>query len=239
MVARSPSTSLGTLTGPIFVTVFAVQLVTAVGNSGLQSVLPAIGRQIGIPDPLVAAIFSLSALLWTVSAPFWARVSDTRGRKPMMLLGLFGYAVSMTGCATVVWFGLQRVLAPLVVFAGFALLRAIFGLIGSAATPASQAYVADRTPPEARTEALSQLAGAFGLGTIAGPAIAPIFVLAVVGLAGPMFAFAALALLVLAAVWRLVPERRPPSAFVADPALPFSPAEKRPGLWRDPAVRRS
>lgn len=239
MAARTPSVSLEALTGPIFVTVFAVQLATAVGNSGLQSVLPAIGRQIGIPDPLVAAIFSLSALLWTVSAPFWAKVSDRRGRKPMMLLGLAGFVVSMSGCAAVVWFGLHKLLAPLLVFGGFALLRAIFGLIGSAATPASQAYVADRTRPENRTEALSQLAGAFGLGTIAGPALAPIFVFGVLGLSGPMFAFALIAILVLLAVWRLVPEGAAPDASTAavGPAPAVAARDRSPGLWRDPAIR--
>ena len=232
---------LEALTPLTFVVVFAVTLATAMGNSGLQSVLPAIGRQIGIPDPLVAAIFSLSALCWTVSAPFWAKVSDRRGRRPMMALGLAGFAVSMTGAACVVWLGLNKWLAPLAVFAGFALLRAVFGLIGSAASPASQAYVAERTSPEKRTDALSQLAGAFGLGTIAGPAIAPLFVLGVVGLAGPMFAFAAMAVVVLLAVLRFVPEARAPGAAPPSAAEGLAPSPERqgrsPGLWRDPAIR--
>jgi predicted MFS family arabinose efflux permease len=59
-----------------FAIIFSVSLVTAMGNTGMISVLPAIGRSIGIPDPMVAAIFSLSALLWAFSSPFWARASD-------------------------------------------------------------------------------------------------------------------------------------------------------------------
>ena len=42
---------------------FAVSIVVAVGNTGLLSVLPAIGREIGIPDPMVAAIFSWNVLI--------------------------------------------------------------------------------------------------------------------------------------------------------------------------------
>ena len=76
-----------------FAIVFAVMMAVAAGNSGLQSVLPAIGREIHIPDPLVAGIFSLSALLWTLSAPVWARASDRRGRKPLIALGLGGFVV--------------------------------------------------------------------------------------------------------------------------------------------------
>ena len=234
--------SPGSLSRRAFAIIFAVSFAVAAGNNGLQSVLPAIGRQIGIPDPLIAAIFSLSALLWTFSAPFWARVSDRRGRKPMIALGLAGFAVSMTGCACVVLAGLHRLAAPMVVFGGFALLRAIFGLVGSAANPASQAYVAERTRAGERTEAMAQLAGATGLGTIAGPAAAPLFVLPFVTLSGPMFFFAFAALLILIVVWKGVPESpgapvRAETAEVVDAGEIERPhAGRRGGLWRDPRI---
>ena len=244
-----PGAAPGRLSRRAFGIIFAVSLATAAGNTGLQSVLPAIGRQIGIADWLIAAIFSLSALLWTVSAPIWARESDKRGRKPLIALGLAGFVISMTGCALVVLAGLHRIVAPLAVFAGFTLLRAVFGLIGSAASPASQAYVADRTEGEARTESLSQLAGATGLGTIAGPAIAPLFVLPFITLSGPMFAFALGAAAVLGVTLRFLPERRKPAVFMRPKFLTRSgrlvappdigavgaPGADR-GLWRDPRI---
>src|SRR5689334_23256490 len=71
-----------------FAIIFGVSMATAMGNTGLISVLPAIGRSIGIPDFMVSGIFSLSALLWAFSSPFWARSSDRYGRKPLMMLGL-------------------------------------------------------------------------------------------------------------------------------------------------------
>ncbi len=191
--------------------VFAVMMAVAAGNSGLQSVLPAIGREIHIPDPLVAGIFSLSALLWTVSAPVWARASDRHGRKPLIALGLAGFVVSMTGCAMVVLSGLHHLMGPMLVFAGFAGMRSIFGLIGSASNPAGQAYVADRTSKEERTDALATLAGAFGVGTVLGPAIAPYFVLPGVSFSGPMFAFAVTALICLVVVMRFLPPSEIPS----------------------------
>ncbi len=191
--------------------VFAVMMAVAAGNSGLQSVLPAIGREIHIPDPLVAGIFSLSALLWTVSAPVWARASDRHGRKPLIALGLAGFVVSMIGCAIVVLAGLHHLMGPMLVFAGFAGMRSIFGLIGSASNPAGQAYVADRTSKEERTDALATLAGAFGVGTVLGPAIAPYFVLPGVSFSGPMFAFAITALVCLVVVLRYLPPSEVPA----------------------------
>ena len=56
-------TSTPALSRAAFLIIFAVSFAVQAGNLGLQSVLPAIGRQVGIADPLIAGIFSLSALL--------------------------------------------------------------------------------------------------------------------------------------------------------------------------------
>lgn len=215
-----------------FSLLFAVSIVVAVGNTGLLSVLPAIGRQIGIPDPMVAAIFSLSAILWAAGSPFWARQSDVRGRKPMIMLGLAGFAISMLLCGFVVTAGLHRLAPPMVIFVMFLLARALFGLIGSASNPASQAYVAERTSRDERTQSMAMLAGAFGLGTVIGPAIAPLFVLPFVTLAGPLYGFAAIAFVTLVLVHRMLPENgKPKEEMGRAPRVTGGPA-----IWRDPRV---
>lgn len=196
---------------------FTVLLVVAAGNTALQSVLPAIAREIRIPDMLVAIIFSFSALLWTFSAPYWARQSDVRGRKRLMLIGVAGFGVSMLGGAFVILAGLKGLLLPVVTFALFAALRSLFGIFGSAANPASQAYVAARTASHERTNSLATLSSAFGLGTILGPAVAPFFVIGMLGLAGPLFAFAAIAVVVLVTVRRYLPDDDPTNAPMVDP----------------------
>jgi MFS family permease len=219
-----------------FAIIFGVSIVTAVGNTGMQSVLPAIGRSIGFPDFLVAAIFSLSALLWAFSSPFWARQSDRGGRKPMMIIGLSGFLVSMVCCGAVVSAGVRHLATPIVIFGLFLLSRALFGLFGAASNPASQAYVAERTHRDERTQAMAGLAGAFGLGTIVGPAIAPLFVLPVVGLAGPMFAFAIMAAGMIVVVARGLPEARgAPAVDTVDEQIPGGAVKGRPML-RDPRL---
>lgn len=224
--------------GP-FAILFGVSVATALGNTGMLSVLPAIGRQIGIPDAMVAAIFSLSAVLWALTSPIWARQSDLRGRKPLIMLGLSGFCISMILCGIVVSAGLHHLAPPMVIFVLFLLSRALFGGIGSAANPATQAYMAERTSRQERTQTMATLAGAFGLGTVVGPLLAPLFVLPVVGLAGPMFAFAAIAAIMLAVVRRGLPETFKPGRGDTPPrrkiGLPWR--GESAALWRDPRLK--
>ncbi|MDO1557957.1 MFS transporter [Brevundimonas sp. 2R-24] len=213
-----------------FVILFAVNAIAAAGSTALMSVLPAIGREFGLSDTLISAAFSLSALLWALSAPYWARLSDTRGRKTMILLGLMGFSVSMAAFGLTVTGGLLGLLPVALIFSLMVISRSIHGALGSASPTASQAYVADRTTVKQRTKALSVLASAQGLGTVLGPALAPFFVLPLLGLAGPMYAFAAMGLIVWFATWRGLPSggvRRKPAGV----------RTHSKGLWKQPRMR--
>lgn len=221
------------LRSPAFAILFAVSLIAAAGNMALQSVLPAIGREFRLSDTLVAGAFAISALMWTVASPFWARLSDTIGRKRVMMIGLAGFVVSMSGFGLAATSGLEQWLGAGLAFILMGVARTIYGVFGSAAPIASQAYVADRTTPEQRTQAMSLLASAQGLGTVIGPALAPFFVLPMIGLAGPMYAFALFGLLALVVVWR----RLPSGEVVRIPSPGGHRGDAGKGLWKDPRIR--
>ena len=221
------------LRSPAFALLFSVSLIAAAGNMALQSVLPAIGREFRLSDTLVAGAFAISALMWTVASPFWARLSDTLGRKRVILIGLGGFVLSMTGFGLAATSGLEQWLGAGLAFTLMAVARTIYGVFGSAAPIASQAYVADRTTPEQRTQAMSLLASAQGLGTVIGPALAPFFVLPLVGLAGPMYAFALFGAVVLFIVWRKLPS----GEVVRIPSRSGRQDDTGKGLWKDPRVR--
>lgn len=193
-----------------FALLFTVMLTIAAGNTALQSVLPALGRSLHVPDSAVAAAFSVSALLWVIAAPFWARRSDRHGRRAMILLGVGGFCVSLLICGIFLAAGINGWIGGTTAFVCFILGRLIYGTFGSAAPPAVQALVAGNTTRAERTKALTLLGSAFGLGTILGPTIAPFLVLGTIagieiGLSGPAFLFALFGLCVLVAVRQLLP----------------------------------
>jgi MFS family permease len=239
-----------------FLLLYAAMLVAAAGNTALQSVMPAIGREIGIADFWVTVSYTWSAVLWVALAPYWARQSDKHGRKALTLVGIGGFIAAMTLCGLALLAGLKGMLAGGLTFGVFAICRALYGAFGSATPSATQAYLASRTRRTARVEALSALSSSFSLGTIVGPALAPLFVLPLLGLAGPLFVFAAIAIVVFVAIVIGLPDDTKPrhgrrsghGAAMSYPSLASAPtgasviAATRPkgkGLkWSDPRIRK-
>jgi len=199
-IARDRGVGSTALTTTHFLLLYSAMLVASSGNTALQSVMPAIGREIGIADFWVAIAYTWSAVLWVVLAPFWAEKSDHHGRKNLAIMGVSGFIVSMALCGIALFSGLHRWIGAGLTFGLFAAFRGIYGGLGCATPSATQAYLASKTRRSGRVAALSALSSSFGLGTIIGPAVAPLFVLPLLGLAGPLFAFAVIAAAVVIAI---------------------------------------
>jgi MFS family permease len=192
-----------------FLLLFMCLLVIGAGNSMLLAVAPPLVRQLHLPDSSVGWIFSLSALLWVFCSPYWGRLSQRIGRKPVAALGLAAYAISMASFGVMVMLGQSGILTGLGLFVGLMLARSIFGAFGSASSPAAQAYIADRTTIFERTEQLAGLTSAFALGQAFGPAICAALA-AWLGLVFPIWLIAALAAAAAFSIWRFLPENTPP-----------------------------
>jgi len=252
-IARDRGVGASALTATHFLLLYAAMLVAAAGNTALQSVMPAIGREIGIKDFYVAIAYTWSAVLWVVLAPYWAEKSDHHGRKTLTIMGVSGFVVSMTLCGLALFCGLNRWIGGALTFSLFAVFRGIYGGLGCATPSATQAYLASKTRRSGRVAALSALSSSFGLGTIIGPAVAPLFVLPLVGLAGPMFAFALIGLIVVISVALWLPNDRygrrvgrgaamsypslasPPTG--ASVTAATQPRRQKRLSWKDPRIR--
>lgn len=116
---------------------------------------------IGYPElkPLIIPLFSLMAL---VSRPFSGVLTDTIGRKPVMMAG----ALVCLICA---------LLYPLAsVIALFLMLRTVHGLAAGFTPTGSTAYIADTVHPSRRGEAMGLAGLMSNVGTALGFAIGPL-----------------------------------------------------------------
>jgi MFS family permease len=212
-LATDPSAPLISTTTPAerkraFRILFVSLICLGMGQSLMFAILPPLARELGLAEYLVQSIFAASAVIWVVMSPIWGRRSDVWGRKPVILVGLLGYAASTILFATSISAGLVGLLPLAIVFPLMILTRSMYGLLGPGAMAGAQAYVADRTSRNERTAALATIAAAFGLGLTLGPGVGA--AVAEIGLLAPLYLVAILALFSAFAIWRYLPERSPP-----------------------------
>ncbi len=218
--------------GAFILLFFALMAIGAGNTMLLAAVLPQLTREMAMPDWMAGAVFSLSALLWSLTSPFWGERSNRWGRRKVAAIGLAGYAASMFFIWLTGRFALSGMMTNIVaIFVCLALARSLFGLIGSAANPAAQAYVADRTSKAERQSEIAFLSSGFSVGSVIGPAFAAALV-AWVGILSPALVTAVLAGTMAALVWWRLPETRAP---VAD-AVKIDAEIGAKGLWHSDRV---
>jgi MFS transporter, DHA1 family, tetracycline resistance protein len=143
--------------------IFATALMDVISLGIMIPVLPNLVKQFAGGDTALAAHYiKFFAVTWGlmqfVFGPVVGMLSDRFGRRPVLLLSIFGLGVDyvfMAVAPTLSWLFVGRVING----------------ITSASFSTANAYVADVTPPQERAKAFGLLGAAFGVGFLVGPAI--------------------------------------------------------------------
>lgn len=163
------------------------------GLSVLFPVLPPLARELGLSAAQVGWFSTAYSLLQFLCAPLWGARSERVGRKPVLVIGLVGFALSFGLFGLLAELGARGVLSGSALFAALLLARAVGGAISSATLPTAQAMMADLTDQHSRASGMGLIGAAFGLGIVFGPGLGAL--LASFGLLAPVFFSAALGLL--------------------------------------------
>lgn len=142
---------------------FAVMFLVMVGFGIIIPVLPFYAENIGASPFELGLLMAVYSLMQFLFAPVWGRVSDRIGRKPVIMIGIFGLALSffLMGLSSALW----------MLFAA----RVIGGILSAANMPTVMAYVADITSAEDRGKGMGVVGAATGLGFVFGPALGGVF----------------------------------------------------------------
>jgi MFS transporter, DHA1 family, tetracycline resistance protein len=139
-------------------------LLPRIAESYVKPALPDRGVLVGLVIGLLMSSFSLMQFIF---APMWGRLSDRVGRRPILLIGLFGSVVFYA------LFGFAISLPP--DSAMMAMLLLFLARIGAGVSGATistaQAVIADCTTPEKRKHGMALIGAAFGIGFTFGPII--------------------------------------------------------------------
>jgi DHA1 family tetracycline resistance protein-like MFS transporter len=143
--------------------IFALALMNSISFGIMIPILPNLVKQFSGGDPALASTWNAAfgtvwGLMQFFCGPILGLLSDRIGRRPVLLISLFGLGVDflfMAFAPTLGW-----------LFAG----RVLNGMTAASFSTAN-AYLADITPPDRRAKAFGLMGSAFGFGLLLGPAL--------------------------------------------------------------------
>ncbi len=138
----------------IFFTVFLYLL----GFGIIIPILPLLSKSFGATAVQTGLLMSIYSFMQFFFAPFWGRLSDKKGRRPILIYCLLGEGLAY------ILFAYARSWEMLMVARGLA------GFFAASISTAS-AYISDITAKEDRTKGMAIIGMAFGLGFVVGPAL--------------------------------------------------------------------
>jgi MFS family permease len=164
-----------------------------VGFSILFPILAPLSRSLGLSEVEVGWLATSYSLMQFLGSPYFGRLSERVGRKPVLLLGVFGFAISFGTFGLIARMGEAGRLEHSMLLGLLISARVLGGFLSSATFPAAQAYIADLTDSDERVSGMALVGAAFGLGMIFGPVIGAL--LTRFGLLVPIWTSMVLALL--------------------------------------------
>jgi len=210
------------------IVLFVIAFVDTVGAALVVPILPFYATRYGASAFLVGLLVSSFSIAQLTCSPWWGRLSDRYGRRPVILIGLVVSALSY-----IVFAFAQSV--PLLLLS-----RLVQG-VGGGTIGVVQAYVADASPPDQRTKAIGWLTTVTSLGWLSGSALGSVLI-SLGGERAPGLFTAALSLIVAGFAWRYLAESKamrpsgahgpPPRAQTGGEAIRHVIAK-----WHEPAPR--
>lgn len=136
---------------------------TMTGYGIVLPTLPFLADDLGLSSVQMSSLIIIWAVSQLITAPIWGRLADKIGRKPVLMIGVFGFGVAF----------LLLILAQN--YWQLLLVRLIGAAISSGTQTAAFSMVADHTRKEFRNQTIAKMGAVNGLGFLCGPAIGGLF----------------------------------------------------------------
>jgi DHA1 family multidrug resistance protein-like MFS transporter len=192
---------------------FFTLIVVMLGFGMIIPILPFYIQSMGASGSELGMLMAIYGAMQFVFAPVWGSISDRIGRKPVLMIGVLGNAISQLifGFSTELW----------MLFVA----RALTGILSSATLPSAMAYVGDSTSKDERGGKMGLIGAAMGIGMVIGPGLGGW--LAGSSLSLPFFIASALSFIALVLIFLVLPESSRP----VDAGAAISRGPQFKNLW--------
>jgi MFS family permease len=204
---------------------FVVSVIDILGFGILIPLVPYMGVRFDAPPAWITPIMGAYSLCQLLAAPFWGRLSDRHGRRPILMSSLAGACLSylILGFASNIWWLLAS--------------RMLGGFMAGNIS-AAFAYASDVSVPQKRAASLGLIGAAIGIGFTVGPAIGGVLAgndLHTADFLRPALVSAALSLLAIGLIAFMLPESNPAAYRAQFRGAPRSSPLRL--LWDRPVLR--
>ncbi len=174
---------------------FATLVVVMLGFGIIIPIMPFYVELFGGGGKEMGLLMTSFSLMQFIFSPIWGSLSDRFGRKPFLLIGALGNAISLAwlAFANSYWILLAA--------------RLLMGTLSSATLPTAMAYISDSTDEHNRGGGMGIFGAAFGMGMILGPGIGGL--MSRISFGAPFLLASAASLLAMILIWVLLPESLP------------------------------
>lgn len=137
---------------------FCIILLDLMGIGVMNPIFPFLATQIGLTPATVTLVIAIYPISSFIASPFWGRMSDRRGRRPILMISQVGAvgAYLLLSQADNIW---------------MLILSRFIGGICAGNIGAAYAYITDVTTNENRAKGMALIGGALSLGFIIGPLV--------------------------------------------------------------------
>ncbi len=146
-------------------------IIYGAGFSLLYIIFAPLSRSIGLSTNQFGILIAISNVALVFSSFYWGKKSQSMGRKPVFIIGLFSYALAYALFAFGIQLGLWGLFATWQLFSILFVIRLIYGGLIGGIQPAAVAYISDSTEGEHRTQGMALIGMSSGIGTMIGPAV--------------------------------------------------------------------
>ena len=174
---------------------FATLVVVMLGFGIIIPIMPFYVERFGGGGLEMGLLMTTFSLMQFIFSPIWGGLSDRHGRKPILLVGALGNALSMSwmAFASEYWMLLAA--------------RILMGILSSATLPTAMAYISDSTDSKNRGGGMGLVGAAFGMGMVLGPGVGGI--MSRFSFAAPFFLASGASLIAMVLIWLFLPESLP------------------------------
>lgn len=188
-----------------FLMIFITVLVAMTSIATFNPILGLLARKLGFTEIQTGSLVTITGLFWIMGSFLWGKWARTK-RKRVMVIAITGYLLTLASFAYLSDQAQHVTANPIVLYWQLFILRAAGGFFFGAIPTLAQGYLMEWTTAQNRASGIALFGGASGMGFVLGPALGA--ALTSVGFTAPMYASAALLILVAICFGWIIPPQQ-------------------------------